>query len=122
MEKSGSVFLYQIRHLIKEGFTQIPLTLTECSNGSKEEKMNIRSFQRLLLSFLGVILITCCINTFTINAEVPDVEVLIEGLDEEPTTRKIGEYTSNNSVELWHYSGGCMLIDTFLKRIIKRIE
>ena len=68
--------------------------------------MNIRSFQRLLLSFLGVILITCCINTFTINAEVPDVEVLIEGLDEEPTTRKIGEYTSNNSVELWHYSGG----------------
>ena len=86
--------------------------------------MNIRSFQRLLLSFLSLslIFITCCINIYTIKAADPNIEVLIEGIDEEPTTRKIGEYTSNNSVELWHYSGGCMLIDTFLKRIIKRIE
>ena len=48
----------------------------------RRRMMNIRSFQRLLLSFLSLslIFITCCINTFTINAAVPDVEVLIEGI------------------------------------------
>ena len=56
--------------------------------------------------------------------QVPDVEVLIEGLDEEPTTRKIGEYTSNNSVELWHiveYWGykGLKIYDKDLEKDLK---
>jgi len=56
----------------------------------------------LLVSILAI----CCINTFTINAATPNIEVLIAGMDEEPKTLKIGECTSNSYIELWHYSGG----------------
>lgn len=41
------------------------------------------------------------------NAQTPKVEVLIEGVDEEPKGKIIGVYGPiTKGVELWHYSGG----------------
>lgn len=42
-----------------------------------------------------------------VNAETQSVEVLIDGVDLAPATEIIGECNSvDNSIELWHYSGG----------------
>lgn len=59
-----------------------------------------------MVGLLVIILAICCINPFTIDAATPNVKVLIAGVDEEPTALKLGECTSNCSIELWHYSGG----------------
>jgi len=68
--------------------------------------MNLKACRVLMLGLLVTTLAICCINTFTINAATPNIEVLIAGVDEEPKTLKIGECTSNSHIELWHYSGG----------------
>jgi len=68
--------------------------------------MNLKACRSLMVGILVIILATCCINAFTIDAASPNVEVLIAGVDEEPKTLKIGECTSNSYIELWHFSGG----------------
>ena len=68
--------------------------------------MNLKACRVLMVGLLVTTLAICCINTFTINAATPNIEVLIAGIDEEPKTLKIGECTSNSYIELWHFSGG----------------
>ncbi len=68
--------------------------------------MNIKACRIIMVGLIGIILVICCINTFTIDAATPNVKVLIAGVDEEPTALKLGECTSNSYIELWHYSGG----------------
>ncbi|EIC04504.1 hypothetical protein YSBL_1821, partial [Acetivibrio thermocellus YS] len=42
-----------------------------------------------------------------VNAQTPKIEVLIEGVDEQPKGKIIGVYGPfTKGIELWHYSGG----------------